>query len=174
MQSMLPARLLFSISILFISLIVTAQSTEDSLVKNAFFTIKPDRYGIGQLLKTGDVYPTSYIRKGRVFGDVTIRYISASKLDSARAFLNCKTTVLQDGKVASTWPAKAGSTNALQLAQSFSLQDDALTWSITLENTTPNPIRIEDLSIPLLYNSGGGENPKEIFEERVVKHHFIV
>lgn len=56
---------------------------------------------------------------------------------------------------------------------SFTLEGPKLVWTITLQNTGTTTLTIEDLALPLPYNSGGGENPAEIFEERVVKHHFI-
>jgi hypothetical protein len=72
-----------------------------------------------------------------------------------------------------TWTPEVKNNNALQLAQSFALEQNAIVWQIKLSNTTNGTIRIEDLAIPLIYNNGGGENPIEIFEQRVVKHHFI-
>ncbi|MEO5562616.1 MAG: DUF5695 domain-containing protein, partial [Chitinophagaceae bacterium] len=146
---------------------------EQKQLSNAAFTLKADRYGIADLSKTNDVHSTSYIRKGRVFGDLTIRYIHNRKLDSLKASLNSKTTVLQDGKTINSWAGDSTRKDALQIEQSFSLQGNAIIWNIQLDNKTTNTIRIEDLAIPFSYNNGGGENPKEIFEERVVKHHFI-
>lgn len=149
------------------------QASKEKLLTNAAFTIKPDRYGIGELLKTNDVHPTDYIRRGRVFGEVIIRYISNRKLDTLKTPGNSKSTFIQDGKIISSWSPDSSRTKPLGLSQIFSLQGNSLEWTITLDNHTANTIRIEDLALPFSYNSGGGENPKEIFEERVVKHHFI-
>jgi hypothetical protein len=152
---------------------VLCQGEAQKSMTNSAFTIKTDRYGIGELLKTGDVHPTSYIRKGRVFGDVTVRYIRGRRVDSLKASSSSKTTFIEDGNVVSSWSPQNATNDSLQIAQSFSLSKDALTWNIVLDNTSSNTIRIEDLAIPLFYNTGGGENPIEIFEQRVVKHHFI-
>jgi hypothetical protein len=152
---------------------IAAQATDPKILTNAAFTFKTDRYGITDLTRTNDVHTTSYIRKGRVFGEVTVRYIHGRKLDSLKASAAGRTTVLQNGSEVSNWSPETKRNDALQLAQKFSLQDNALTWQIELNNTGNGAIRIEDLAIPLLYNNGGGENPKEIFEQRVVKHHFI-
>ncbi|HVG42689.1 MAG TPA: hypothetical protein VM888_13850, partial [Chitinophagaceae bacterium] len=154
-------------------LYTSAQTTEKKKVSNAAFTFAADRYGISDLSKTGDVHPTNYIRQGRVFGDVIIRYTHNRKLDTLKASDQSNTTVLQDGKTINTWSVEGQGNKALQLTQSFSLNNTALTWDIILENKSANLVRVEDLIVPLFYNSGGGENPKEIFEERVVKHHFI-
>ncbi|MEO7529760.1 MAG: DUF5695 domain-containing protein [Sediminibacterium sp.] len=150
-----------------------AQSTTQNILTNAAFTFNADRYGIASLVKTNDVHPTSYIRKGRVFGDVTIRYVHNRKLDSISASTSSLSSVSNDGRMVSSWSPETKSGKALQLAQTFDLRADAITWQIKLSNTTGTDIRIEDLALPLLYNNGGGENPKEIFEQRVVKHHFI-
>lgn len=155
------------------ALTVSAQSADQKQLKNAAFTIKADRYGITELMKTNDVHPTSYIRKGRVFGDVTVRYIFERKLDSIKAFSDSKSMFLQEGNIVGAWQPDSIRKPDLQLKQTFSLQKDALVWKIELTNTTESSIRIEDLVLPLFYNIGGGENPAEIFEQRVVKHHFI-
>jgi len=150
-----------------------AQLTGPEMLTNTAFTFKADRYGIADLAKTNDVHPTNYIRKGRVFGDVIIRYTHGRKLDSIRAATSSLSSISRNGELVSAWSPETKSNAALQLAQTFDLRPDAITWQIKLSNTTETAIRIEDLALPLLYNNGGGENPKEIFEQRVVKHHFI-
>ncbi|HWK07519.1 MAG TPA: DUF5695 domain-containing protein [Puia sp.] len=123
------------------------------IIRNDAFTLEKDQYGIGGLWKTDDRYPTNYIRKGKRLGEVTVRYRrEGGVLDSVKAGDGIK---------------------PVRIAQSFELKKEGLEWAITLENTLAQPVTVEDLALPLYYNSGGGENPKEIFEERVVKHHFI-
>jgi hypothetical protein len=68
---------------------------------------------------------------------------------------------------------KGGDTTKLSWTQHWELKDKKLVWTISLRNTGAETLTIEDLALPLPYNSGGGENPTEIFEQRVVKHHFI-
>jgi hypothetical protein len=152
---------------------LTAQVTEQKTLSNTAFTFKTDRYGISELMKTNDTYTTSYIRKGSVFGEVTVRYINGKKLDSVKASSSGQTTVSQSGNPISTWQPETKKSDALELIQHFDLKNEVLTWQIELNNTTNNTIRIEDLSIPIFYNNGGGENPTVIFEQRVIKHHFI-
>jgi hypothetical protein len=150
-----------------------AQLSDGVQLKNAAFTIKPSSHGIGELFKTADVHTTNYVRSGRVFGDVVVRYVAERKIDSLKAGGNSKTAFIQDGKTMSSWQPDSLMNKPLQLSQTFSLQKDALVWNIQLTNSSSNAIRIEDLAVPLAYNAGGGENPVEIFEQRVVKHHFI-
>ncbi len=152
-----------------------AQSSGEKHFTNAGFSIRAEKYGISEISNPADKFPTNYIRKGKLFGEVTIRYSYNKKLDSVRASSAGETTVLQQGKMVSnfTSPVKPGV--PLKLAQSFSLNegDSSLTWLIKLANTGESVLRIDDLVLPFFYNMGGGENPKEIFEERVIKHHFI-
>lgn len=155
------------------SISLFGQTNEQKQLKNDAFTIKTNRYGIGEIFKTNDVHVTNYVRQGRVFGDVTVRFANGRKVDSIKALSSAKTDFFQDGKIIETWQPDSLKSSPLQLSQSFLLQKDALVWNIQLTNTSVNAIRVEDLSIPLAYNAGGGENPIEIFEQRVVKHHFI-
>ncbi|HEY4288460.1 MAG TPA: DUF5695 domain-containing protein [Puia sp.] len=134
--------------LLFCSLLLHAQE------KNDLFTIQRTGYGLSGLWKTNDVYPTNYIRKGKLFGEVNLRYRR------------------QDGVLDSL---KAGDPDntTISLSESFKLEGLGLTWTINLKNNSSSLITIEDVALPLAYNSGGGENPTEIFEQRVIKHHFI-
>lgn len=112
----------------------------DSVWKNDAFTVQAAGDRVAGIWKTGDRYPTNYIRKGRVFGEVIFH---------------------------------ASDSAGLKVNTSWELRGQRLLWTITLYDTTMRPITIDELALPLPYNSGGGENPKEIFEQRVVKHHFI-
>ncbi len=163
----------FLVVLCFVALRVGAQTSPQTELSNAAFTIKTSRYGLGELRRTGDVHPTNYIRNGRVFGDVTVRYAVERKVDSVKAASASKTVFIKNGTKLGEWIADSISKKALQIAQSFSLEGDAVLWQLQLSNTGNTTIRVEDLVIPLSYNAGGGENPLEIFEQRVVKHHFI-
>ena len=139
------------------------------VIRNDAFTLQADSYGIGEIWKTNDVYKTNYIRKGRRLGEVTVRYRqTGGALDSVTTG---SMRILQEGKVMSDSMFSDG--KVLKLSESFDLTKEGLEWAITVENTGRSSVTVGDLAIPLYYNSGGGENPKEIFEERVVKHHFI-
>ena len=150
-----------------------AQFAEQKELSNFAFTLKTSRYGIGELMKTGDVHPTNYVRSGRVFGDVIARYAHERKVDSVKSSYNGTTEFWIDGALANSWHRDTTSNKPLQISQTFSLDKEDLVWTIKLQNQSNQTIRVEDLAIPLAYNSGGGENPQEIFERRVVKHHFI-
>ncbi|MEI6949036.1 DUF5695 domain-containing protein [Paraflavisolibacter sp. H34] len=149
-----------------------AQDSGQQLFSNAAFTLRAERHGIGELFRTGDVHPTNYIRAGKLFGELTVRYTHQRRLDSVSA-AEGGTTVSQPGQAPAKWKPVAASVKPLHLSQSFSLDGGSLTWKIRLQNTSAHPLRVEDFVLPFFYNAGGGENPFEIFEQRVVKHHFI-
>ena len=141
--------------------------------KNEAFTLIPSRHGIGGLWKTNDVHPTNYVRRGRVFGDVVVRWSGKDgSRDSLRANESSETKFQQEGNDLSVSGIRPGS-KALRISEVFNTQGQKLIWTITLSNKGDQPLTIGDLALPMAYNSGGGENPTEIFEQRVVKHHFI-
>ena len=127
------------VPLLFLLLPLIASAQHDTA--NSSFTIRREGNYLSGISNTGDKYATNYIRKGQVFGDLTLHTSTP--------------------------------TNALTTASAFELKAQRLLWTITLTNTGTTPVTIDDLAMPLPYNSGGGENPQEIFEQHVVKHHFI-
>src|SRR5215203_318662 len=106
-----------------------AQTHEQKQIQNGAFTIKTNRYGISELLKTNDVHVTNYVRNGRMFGDVTVRFASGRKVDSIKASAG-RTVFSNDGKMVDNWQADSVKDGPLQLSESFSLQEDALVWTI--------------------------------------------
>lgn len=126
--------------------------------RNESFILERTGYGISTIKAADDHYGTNFVRRGRVFGDVNIRYRPTGTPGAS----------LDSQSLSHPLPAAP-----LQVTDSFDLKGPRLAWTINLSNTGSQPLRIEDLAIPLPYNSGGGEDPKEIFEQHVVKHHFI-
>src|SRR5690606_34591379 len=55
----------------------------------------------------------------------------------------------------------------------FRLAGDELIYELSLTNQSDSPMEIGTLRFGIPYNRLSGENPKQIFEERVMKHHFI-
>ena len=152
------------------SFLVRAQQ-DSMMVQNGAFKLKLYKHGLGGIWRVNDAYATNYVRSGRVFGDVLARYTKNGVADSAYS-ANGSAHFEENGKTLNEWTApekKAG----LQIDQSFQLNGDALTWTIRLHNNSTAPLSVEDLALPLLYNNQGGENPRDIFEQRVIKHHFI-
>jgi len=167
----------FSTTILIVLLaikpvVIHAQETNTTKLINGAFIIGWERYGISELWRTGDVHATNYVRKGRHLGDVNIRYQTDRGIDSLKASTSSVSTILKNGQLQKKSDA-AVSEGPVRFTQSFDLLDQSIQWKLTLHNNSEKPVSILDLALPLFYNSGGGENPKQIFEERVIKHHFI-
>lgn len=154
---------------------LTAQTTATAKqVQNNAFTVAVDKFGIAGITNTNDVYQTNYVRKGRLLGEVVICYATGNNPhDSLKASACAKTSFLRDGKEISSFTPQKPGNSPLQITETYNLEGDSLTWRINLENTGSSMLNIGDLAVPLFYNNQGGENGKEIFEQRVIKHHFI-
>ncbi|WP_295122523.1 DUF5695 domain-containing protein [uncultured Chitinophaga sp.] len=126
------------------SLAATAQHTDT--LSNGDFLIIRDQKGLSAIRNRHDIYPTNYVRANRHFGEITMRYTQNGRRDSSLTNL---------------------------LTQSFDLRNNTLYWNIRIKNNGKGLLIIDDLFLDLPYNSQGGENPKEIFEQQVIKHHFI-
>ncbi len=142
-------------------------------VENPFFKIEMERNGIKSLFKTHDLYPTNYIFKGRLLGEVLLRYQFADgSIDSLNSAESGTTTLTNQGKQVYAYKAKKADAK-LQFAQRFVLRDDVLSWNIEVTNSSGKEVTINDFVIPIFYNNQNGEQPKEIFEQQVIKHHYI-
>lgn len=140
-------------------------------LKNKEFTVQFNQQGIEGLRKTKDIYPTDYVRKGKAFVGITVRYQQGNRpLDSL------KTSNANHQMVVSKNTVNYNTTavnSPLAITEQYLLTDEGLTWKITLNNSAATPLKIKDLEVPLFYNNQGGENGKDIFERHVIKHHSI-
>ena len=68
---------------------------------------------------------------------------------------------------------KSSDNKEVETSGNFTLGKNELVYRINIRNTSDKALTIGSLSLPLYYNRLAGENPKQIFEERVLKHHFI-
>lgn len=153
----------------------TALQAQDTTIikkKNAFFDIGISEHGINTLACTADELKTNYIRRGRVFGDMMITYRYERKIDSIKA-QDGTAVVFSDHQDRQTLRNEKNKKGPLQLTQQFLLKGDSLVWSFEVRNTGVENLVIEDWAIPFFFNSRGGENPQQIFEQRVSKHSFI-
>lgn len=179
METLLIYRVIGSLTLFLTCFSVFGQSGDDlsggKEIKDDAFTIQLSPHGISGLQKTGDQYPTDYVQKGKVFGGIVLRYkVKDQPLDSLKTSDAKRiSTVTQSGADWQVEYANEENDTPVRLTEQYELRKNALIWKIKLDNTTAEPISIEDLVLPLSYNNQGGENPKEIFEERVIKHHFI-
>ncbi|WP_340111498.1 DUF5695 domain-containing protein [Maribellus mangrovi] len=150
-----------------------AGNSDTVKISNNEFVIKAQKYGLSELKRTNDIYPTNYISRRGQLGDVTVRYIYNKKLDSLRASVNGSTEIFKDGEPVYSWSIADEDQKALKLEQDFLLEEGQLVWRIKLTNTAKSAIRIEDLVVPVAYQRPYGENPQKIFEMSAIKHHHI-
>jgi hypothetical protein len=172
-NSILQRRNLFFFSLLWVfSTTVLAQDTTIFKKTNTSFDIGISEHGINALSCVADEFKTNYIRRGRVFGDMMITYRYGSKIDSIKA-QDATSVVFSDHQDQQMLRQQMNKKGPLQLVQQFSLKGDSLVWSFEVRNTGSEKVVIEDWAIPFFFNSRGGENPQQIFEQRVSKHSFI-
>jgi len=147
------------------------QKNELLQVRNDAFMVAFENYGIKSIQKTNDIYATDYVKKGKLFGDLIVRYKLNNKWDSLQAAKHSNTRVTKNGKLLNS--STVVSQKLVKLTQTYNVDAAALTWSITLKNEAASPMEIGDLVIPLPYNYPNGEDQYETFERQVVKHSYI-
>jgi hypothetical protein len=149
-------------------------STYVAPAKNDVFTLQTEKHGLSGIWKTNDVYNTNYLRRGKVLGEAVIRYKDASnRRDSVRASTIGTARFIENGKTTRTYGPPASGFSPLEISETYDLSGNALTWQINITNAGSSPVTIDELALPLYYNNQGGENAKDIFEQRVIKHHFF-
>ena len=160
----------------FLQLNSIAQDTTIHHLKNSSFTLDVSAFGINAISCSYDTFQTNYVRRGKTFGDMLIRYRYGNQQDSLLANDSYDISFGQMGsamafnQVIKVTDKPEG---PLKLKQSFKLLGDSLVWIFEVKNTGKDMVQIEDWAIPFFFNSRGGENPVQIFEQRVLKHSFI-
>lgn len=143
--------------------------------KSGFFYLGFSPEGLSSLKKPNDQFPTDYISKGEVFGEFTLKYradrATSWNILHSKDELKLKSGDLAKGSI--NYDAKKASAIDVKVSSNFTLGDNALVYKLTIKNISDHKLHIGSISLPLNYNSLSGENPKQIFEERVIKHHFI-
>jgi hypothetical protein len=140
-------------------------------IENRAFKLNCKQYGIAGLWKVNDTFSTNYIYPGKLLGEVIARYKKDDIIDSAFSGGGV-TRFIKNGKEVNKWKS-FNDKNDLQINQSFEVNKDAITWTISLLNNSGKDISVEDLAIPFFYNDAEIENSKQIFEERVIEHQFL-
>lgn len=166
-------RVLVLVLVSFMSLTSVAQDTTILKKINHLFSVEFSKLGLTGIAFVNDTFPTNYVRRGKQFGEMVIRYSYAGKRDSLK--VDSQTPVsFRDSKAEVLLNQPTTSNNhPIQLKQAFSLEGDSLSWRFDLVNNGTSDVVIEDWAIPLFFNSRGGENPLEIFERRVAKRGYV-
>src|SRR5262245_35378119 len=163
---MIPTRLGCNLVFILASLtapVLHSQPAEMSGTEPALspFQIRFDTGAIVSLRNRGDTIDTDYIQ-GRRLGDAVIQFreqrsftqqpgtndwqtIQTAQLKDHGAFV-----LSSDGKLyQATYRITNGTSATLALTTKFSLQDQALVWTMTLQNVANQPLEIGDLALPL-------------------------
>ncbi|OKS87262.1 DUF5695 domain-containing protein [Mucilaginibacter polytrichastri] len=139
---------------------------------NPYFNLDFNGAGLSSIKKPGDHFPTDYISKGRAFGEFTLKY-KTGKQDAWSVVNTANLLHLQNSSARGVAYNAADNNADIKLSNSFTLSGDAIIYQLNITNLSNAKLQVGSLSLPLNYNNLSGENPKQIFEERVMKHHFI-
>ncbi len=163
-------RIRYTIFFCLVSFTVLAQQ-DSVLLKSDAFQIRCNKYGLSGISKVNDTFPTNYIGKGKLLGEVVARYRTENDFDSSFS-ADGSTTFFQNGKQVSQYSA-ATKKKEIEVNQLFDLHGSKLGWTIRITNSSSHNITVEDLAVPFFYNNEEVENSKEIFEQRIIEHQFI-
>ena len=172
------SRFLLIIVALFSFTAVSAQSAAQlpatlKQLENKDFNLRFSAQGISGIKKTADVYPTDYVQQGKPFTGIIIRYqLKNGRWDSLKTSVTERKLAIQKKDRQVEYITQAAH-SALKLTEDYTLTDNGLIWNIKLDNLSADAVKIGDLEVPICYNNQGGENEKDIFEQRVIKHHSV-
>jgi hypothetical protein len=68
---------------------------------------------------------------------------------------------------------KVTAIQGLRAAETFQLQDNALTWTVSLKNASPRELEIGDLALPLPFNTQYVWDKTETYTKRLIPHYLI-
>ena len=136
------------------------------------FQLAFDSIGVSSIMNTADRYPTDYIRKGKAFGAFFIEYKQAGTSNWSGYHSDELMQPATATPTAQRYTPLDKSADLLTEA-SFELVGGELIYQLNITNQSDVPLEIGTLRFGIPYNRLSGENPKQIFEERVMKHHFI-
>jgi hypothetical protein len=140
------------------------------------FVVKLDGGALTSLQRSGDRVTTDYVAAGRRIGDVIITYRRPGEewrtADSAAMTPEGSPTVSADGSRSSAryLIGEPGSA-LLALTIGFVVRDDAIDWSIALQNEAGEPVEIGDLAFPLPITGRVRSGPRSNIT--VLKHSFV-
>lgn len=172
-------------------LAAVAVSASAVTISDANFSVDIGTLGeISSLKIVGDAFPTNYVMNAtnspdqntsghQWMGELLFKYRkgTAAAWDSAFTSLSANgRTVTKNGatKVSVSYAnaTGAGSIRDFKIEEAYELKDKTLVWTITVTNTSDEPIEIGDFGLPLPFNERWAEN-ETIYETRTTKHSFI-
>lgn len=151
------------------------------------FVVTTTEAGLSSLRIAGDRFGTEHIATGRVLGDVVLHYRWHEPDARWKQARTDRTEVAQPLPRAvrrgtpregesfheAVYTTHADGGAALELTSGFAVIDGALGWRVGVRNLSTRAIEVGDVALPLHMNTRGGETPEAIYEQTLVKHHFV-
>lgn len=135
--------------------------------------------GLTSLKAVGDRHDTDYLAVGRPLGDIVVHYRWA---EPGERWKQARTDNLGDARRLATtgdfvydaeYTVTADDVPALAIRTRFGFAGEQLRWQVGVRNLTSRSIEIGDIALPLRMNTGSADTPSAIYEQRVIKHHFV-
>jgi hypothetical protein len=140
------------------------------------FALKFDAGAIVSLRRVSDSFDTDYIQPNHRLGDVVLTFrrpdgpwqtVKTSALGSSRT-----AALSADGRQYTvTYQVQNDQKPALSLQLHFDVRDGAVVWTMTLHNTSGQPLEVGDLALPLPLNTHFDAGKPA--SASVLKHSFI-
>ena len=140
------------------------------------FALKFDAGAIVSLRRVSDRFDTDYVRPSHRLGDVVVTYRHPGgpwlTVETASP-KSVRTSVLSaDGRQYTvTYQVQNDQKSVLSLQLRFDVRDGAVVWTMTLHNTSGQPLEVGDLALPLPMNTEFQEGKPAT--ANVLKHSFV-
>jgi len=132
------------------------------------FAVKFDAGAIVSLKRVGDAFDTEYVQSGKRLGDVIAKYRRGvaewETLDTST--FSERTLADSDARSTATYVT---ADKSLSIRVDLAVDEEAVRWTIDLENLSTTPLEIGDLAIPLLMNGNFQQQPTTA----VLKHGLV-
>ena len=150
-------------------------------LKNNFFKIKSNSIGLTSIVNPNDLHKMDYLLQDentyfdfktifKELGFFIIRYNFDRSDQIFEADPNSKENKTRSNKNNYNFFSKD---NNLEINQDFHLHEKNLEWKIKLTNISANSIDINDLELPLSFNTAYARSWQETYLRRGVRHSFI-
>jgi hypothetical protein len=122
--------------------------------------------------------PAFNINDSRWVGDVNMRVNGTARTTSLSD--DIRTVSTEEDRVVVSYAGSAAHANGIRgfdLTETYELtgaDQEALDWSITIDNTSAQSLHVQDLAIPMLMNAWwNGGDQTSIYEQNVGRHSFV-
>jgi hypothetical protein len=160
------------ILVLVTSIFVPAWVSADGRLNNNDFAIEYGPRGITSLKRVGDAYDTEYLATGAVLGNLVIQYKSRGETAWTVARDPALAADPAPGSRTLIYSIQSAKSSRLKADETFALDGDVLTWTLTLANLSNEPLEIGDLALPLAMAEATPGRGR-IYTQKLIRHSFI-